>query len=66
MKTMNIDILVTPPPRKPAPHHGMADRKLRKHEPVRMLEGCTRRLFAEESLGHIGYQTKHMISSLRC
>lgn len=45
---MNSDLMATPPSRKPSEHHGMADRKPIRYHPIASIEGCNRRLFAEE------------------
>lgn len=43
---MNMDLMATPPSRKPSEHHGMADRKPIRHISIPSIEGCNRRLFA--------------------
>lgn len=41
--------MATPPSRKPAEHHGMADRKPIRFYPVSNIESCSRKLFIEEA-----------------
>ncbi len=61
---MNSDLMATPPSRKPTEHHGMADRKPVRYHPVSGIEGCSRRLFAEEV--HISFaQDNRPIRNLR-
>lgn len=44
---MNMDLMATPPSRKPAEHHGMADRKPIRFYPLTNIESCSRKLFIE-------------------
>lgn len=61
---MNIDLMATPPSRKPAEHHGMADRKPIRFHPVANIESCSRKLFIEEQQTKCSYGSK-AIQSLR-
>lgn len=62
---MNSDFLATPPSHKRFEHHGMAERKPIRYHPIGSLEGCSRRLFTEQTYTPYQVSTDNQIRNLR-